>query len=155
MQEAAALFCPQLLLTVPAISAASNFQHTNFCAASLGRFKPCNQNYLCVFNVFQTTFHLPGNRVTVGVGGYAGTPGGTFWGKKGERLSHMKQHRAEHRHAELPDETETSQILVPITPASSRRRNLNPRGKNLLLWEDLGTTPRKPRVLCTNLRGGR
>lgn len=38
--EAAALFCPQLLSTVSGISAPSSFQHTNLCAASLGRFKP-------------------------------------------------------------------------------------------------------------------
>lgn len=49
-EEVAALICPQLLLTVSGISAPSSFQDTNFCAVSLGRFKPYNQNYLYVFS---------------------------------------------------------------------------------------------------------
>lgn len=55
----------------------------------------------------------------------------------------MKQSRAEHRHEELPARTATSQILVPIIPASSTRRNLNPRGGKSLAVRGLWNNPKK------------
>lgn len=55
----------------------------------------------------------------------------------------MKQGRAEHRHSGLPAKTATSQSLVPMIPASSTRRNLNPGGGKSLAARGLWDNPKK------------
>lgn len=137
------------------LSPSSSPAHRPLCCVSPRRLKPRSHNDIYIFNidVFQPVFCLISLESYYSCRCAGESEGSITCEEEGEEAEEPPGARQSRRNVlRASSYTTAVQSLVLSIPASSGRRNLSTRrSKNHMQQEEPGTTPRKCRVLHTNL----